>query len=334
MRFYTTCPASSAYSPGTYAARVRQIAQWSEAAGAEGALIYTDNGLADPWAIAQMMLAETGNFIPMIAVQPVYMPPYAVAKRIATLAMLTGRKVALNMVAGGFPRDLQALGDRTAHDDRYARLEEYCQIFQSLLRGETVSLKSKHFEVDGLRLLPELAQTLLPEVFLSSSSPAGRAAAGALAATPVSYPAPPGERPEDPAEHPAAVVRIGILARDTAAEAWALAEARFPEDPRGSMMHRMAMATSDSAWHRQLSEMAAGGCAARGIYWLRPFKTYKTFCPYLVGSFDQVAAALRGYAAQGVTGLILDVPATEDDLRCTAHVISLAGTSAPEPLVI
>ena len=52
MRFYTTCPPSSAYSGSQYAARIATIAQWSEAAGAEGALIYTDNGLADPWAVA------------------------------------------------------------------------------------------------------------------------------------------------------------------------------------------------------------------------------------------------------------------------------------------
>lgn len=333
MRFYTTCPPSSAYCADTYADRVRQVAQWSEAAGAEGALIYTDNGLVDPWTVAQLMLTETRNLIPMIATQPVYLPPYTVAKRISSLAMLTGRKVALNMVAGGFPRDLQALGDRTAHDDRYARLEEYCQVFQSLLRGETVTLKSKYFEVDGLKLIPELAGHLLPEVFLSSSSPAGRAAAAALDATPVSYPAAPGERPEDSAKRPTAVVRVGILARETAEEAWTLARARFPDDPRGSLMHRMAMAASDSAWHRHLSEKAAAEDTAPSTYWLHPFKTYKTFCPYLVGSYGQVAAALRDYAEQGVTGLILDVPATENDLQSTARVIAMVGKPTSQPLL-
>ncbi|MEZ5868447.1 MAG: LLM class flavin-dependent oxidoreductase [Defluviimonas denitrificans] len=103
MRFYTTCPPSTAYDAQSYPARVSQVARWSEAAGAEGALIYTDNSLVDPWTVAQMMLMETKRFIPMIATQPVYMPPFSVAKRIASLALLTGRKVALNMVAGGFP---------------------------------------------------------------------------------------------------------------------------------------------------------------------------------------------------------------------------------------
>lgn len=330
MRFYTTCPPSSVYSAESYAARVVQVAQWSEAAGAEGALIYTDNSLADPWGVAQLILTETHSFIPMIATQPVYLPPYSVAKRISTLAMLTGRRVALNMVAGGFPRDLHALGDRTAHDDRYARLEEYCQVFRALLRGEAVTLDSRFHQMESLTLAPELPHALLPEIFLSSSSPAGRATATTLQATPVSYPAEPGSRPDDVSNRTTSVIRIGIIARETAQEAWTLAEGRFPQDPRGAMMHRMAMATSDSQWHCLLSKMSAAQTEARPLYWLHPFNTYKTFCPYLVGSYEQVAHALRDYAAQGVTGLILDVPATQEDLSSTAKTIALAGQNAPQ----
>ena len=86
----------------------------------------------------------------------------------------------------------------------------------------------------------------------------------------------------------------------------------------------MAMATSDSQWHLNLSQASAAQAGRRGVYWLHPFQTYKTFCPYLVGSVDQVAEALRIYAAQGVTGLILDVPTTEEDLSGTAEAIAMA----------
>ena len=322
MRFYTTCPPSSAYAPDTYAKRVAQVAEWAEDAGAEGALIYTDNGLADPWTVAQTVLMQTRRLVPMVATQPIYMPPFSVAKRITSLALMHGRHVALNMVAGGFPRDLAALGDETAHDDRYARLEEYVQIFQSLLRGETVTIEGRFYRQTGLSLQPAMPAELLPEIFLSSSSPAGRMTAAALGATEVSYPPPPGEIAADPAERPTSVVRLGLIARDTHDEAWAIAQARFPADPRGNMMHRMAMATSDSAWHRLLSEMGSRISGQEGVYWLHPFQTYRTFCPYLVGSHDEVAAALASYRAQGVRGLILDVPATEEDLPHTARAIA------------
>jgi len=46
-------------------------------------LIYTDNGLVDPWLIAQAMITHTERLCPLVAVQPVYMHPYAVAKMVA-----------------------------------------------------------------------------------------------------------------------------------------------------------------------------------------------------------------------------------------------------------
>jgi alkanesulfonate monooxygenase len=34
-------------------------------------------------------------------------------------------------------------------------------------------------------------------------------------------------------------------------------------------------------------------------YWLRSFENYKTFCPYLVGSYSTVAEELARYIALG-----------------------------------
>ena len=323
MRFYTTCPPSSAYAAADYAARVAQVSRWSEEAGAEGMLIYTDNGLADPWTVAGTVLAQTERLVPLVAVQPVYHSPYAIAKTIASLALLHGRRVALNMVAGGFVRDLAALGDVTEHDDRYARLEEYTTLILALLRGQRVEVEGRWYSLGGVELRPEMPNGLLPEVFLSGSSEAGIATGLSLGATPVCYPPPP-DRIEGPAI-PGRIARIGLIARNTDDEAWALAHGRFPADPRGAMTHKLAMATSDSVWHRQLADLGATlKGEAQAAYWLHPMETYRTFCPYLVGSHDRIAAMLSQYAALGFEGLILDVPATQDDLEHTAKVLELA----------
>ena len=47
------------------------------------------------------------------------MHPYTAAKMVATLAHLYGRRVYLNLIAGGYRNDLKALGDTAEHDDRY-----------------------------------------------------------------------------------------------------------------------------------------------------------------------------------------------------------------------
>ena len=102
--------------------------------GCEGILVYTDNSLVDPWLVAQIMTQNTERLCPLVAVQPAYMHPYSVAKMVSTLGNMYGRRIYLNMVAGGFKNDLAALNDTTPHDKRYARLVEYTTIIQELLR--------------------------------------------------------------------------------------------------------------------------------------------------------------------------------------------------------
>src|SRR5205823_10842848 len=110
-------------------------ARWSEAAGCVGILIYADNGLVDPWLVAHAITEGTERIGPLVAVQPVYMHPYSAAKMVASLAHLYGRRLFINMLAGGFRNDLVAMGDETPHDDRYARTLEYALIMQRLLEN-------------------------------------------------------------------------------------------------------------------------------------------------------------------------------------------------------
>ncbi|MCC5966564.1 MAG: LLM class flavin-dependent oxidoreductase [Natronohydrobacter sp.] len=328
-RFFTTIPPSSAFG-SDYATHVTRVATWSEAAGAEGALIYTDNTLSDPWSVAQLVLERTRQLVPLIATQPIYMPPFMAAKRITSFGQLYGRKVALNMVAGGFVRDLNAFGDCTPHDARYARLEEYSQIVQALLGDEVVSIRGAYYTLEGVRLQPALHASLRPDFFLSGSSDAGRETAAALGASPVVYPPPPdeiaGPFPQG------SFARIGIIARTTSEEAWTIAHARFPKDKRGRMAHKLAAATSDSVWLGQLTELGARlESQPQSIYWLHPLQQYQTFCPYIVGSHAEVARVLEQYDALGFHGFIMDVPATQEDLPNTLTAMALAGLSLPSP---
>ena len=121
-----------------------------------------------------------------------------------------------------------------------------------------------------------------PGLLISGSSRAGRDAARAIDAIGVRYPQPPDQ--EDEADLRANGlkhgIRVGIIAREDAAEAWTVARARFPENRQGEMTHALAMQVTDSEWHKQLAESPDGGEDALDPYWLEPFKSYATFCPY------------------------------------------------------
>ena len=145
----------------TYLQRVIEVAQWSERAGCRGILVYTDNGIVDPWLVSQVIIEHTDEICPLVAIQPAYMHPYYVAKMITTLAFLHGRQVCLNMVAGGFKNDLLALNDLTPHDERYDRLIEYTQIINGLFdQPSGLSFEGKYYCVHNLKLSPPLPQEL------------------------------------------------------------------------------------------------------------------------------------------------------------------------------
>lgn len=321
VEVFSTCPQSKDIGRTEYLERVGEIARWSENAGYRGILVYTDNGIVDPWLVSQVILEQTKRLCPLVAIQPIYMHPYTVAKMISTLGFLHNRRIYLNMLAGGFKNDLLALGDDTPHDERYDRTVEYTKIILGLLEGkEPVTIEGKYYRTENLKLTPPLPPELFPGLLISGSSDAGLAAARAISATAVKYPKPPGEEQDQRSDTIDSGVRVGIIARKTGEEAWRVALERFPEDRKGQITHKLAMKVSDSSWHKQLSTLGEKPVSEENPYWLGPFENYKTFCPYLVGSYDRVADEVARYIDLGFGTFILDIPPSEEELDHTAVV--------------
>lgn len=321
IEVFSTCPQSKDVDRDEYLSRVADIARWSERAGYRGILVYTDNGIVDPWLVSQIILENTETLAPLVAIQPIYMHPYSVAKMISTLGFLHGRRIYLNMLAGGFKNDLVALGDETPHDDRYERTVEYTLIIKRLLEGtEPVTSEGKYYRVENLKLTPPLPEELFPGILISGSSEAGLAAARRIEATAVKYPKPPDEEEDQRGDTIDSGVRVGIIARERGEEAWRVALERFPEDRKGQITHKLAMKVSDSKWHEQLSKLGEKPVSEENPYWLGPFQNYKTFCPYLVGSYERVADEVARYIGTGYKTFILDIPPSEEELEHTAVV--------------
>jgi len=328
VRVFSTAPQSADFDPPAYLPRLAQVARWSEDAGCTGILIYTDNSLIDPWLAAQVVIESTKSLCPLVAVQPVYLHPYSVAKMTASFGYLYGRKIYLNMVAGGFRGDLAALCDETPHDERYVRLTEYTTIIKELLSGHKgCTFLGKYYKVKDLSLKPALPAELSPGIFVSGSSEAGMAAANVLGATAVEYPK-PGEEYAASAPRENSGIRIGIVSAEKTETAWEIAHKKFPGDRKGQIMHAMAMKVSDSQWHHQLSEIERDLSGKSTIYWLWPFKNYSTFCPYLVGSYEEVSNELMKYIRAGFTNYILDIPAEKRDLQSVGIVFEMATEKA------
>jgi alkanesulfonate monooxygenase len=320
IRLFSTCPPSVQYHDGcAYLRKVKEVAEWSDDASLEGILVYTDNSLADPWQVSQVILSSTSNLAPLVALQPVYMHPYTAAKIVTTFSYLYNRRIYLNMVAGGFRNDLIALGDCTEHDERYDRIVEYVSIMKSLFEEPgPLTFTGDYYTVKNLALKPGIPPELVPEVFVSGTSSGGVAAARKIGATSISYPGTPSGQKKSIGVPSG--IRIGIIAREESREAWRIAHERYPTDRKGQLTHAMARKVSDSAWYEQLSELGEGPAETSSPYWLVPFNNYKTFCPYLVGSYDEVRCEVSKYVQEGFRTFILDVPPSREELHHTAMV--------------
>lgn len=303
---YSTCPRSRDVARAEYAGRVAEVARWSEDAGCRGMFVYTDNGLVDPWVVAQHVLSATSTLRPLVAVQPVYMHPYTVAKLVASIAHLYGRAVDLNLVAGGTPGDLLALADDSPYEDRYERLVEYATIVERLVGAEEpLEFEGRHYRVTDLRLDPPVPEELRPRLLVSGASDACRDAARAVGAVSLTSPRPLAELEpvalDDVLERG---IRVGIIARSHADDAWAAAHVRFP----------------DTARHRNGDRNGNGG----NPYWTWPAKAHGTYCPYLVGTHDRVSVELAGYLGHGVRTVVTDTPLRPEDLVEAQRVVELA----------
>ena len=203
--------------------------------------------------------------------QLVNMHPYTVAKLITSIAYLHGRKIYLNMVAGGFTMDLVALNDTTPHDFRYDRLVEYTNIITSLVAGRSpVNFEGRFYKVSNLgvetRRTGRIDARHLYLRILGGWAPVSvgnRSDRDRVSA--------PAARMRGASRGPARGIRVGIIARQSSEEAWRIAHARFPEDRRGQLAHELAMEVSDSSLQIGNFRIWAkrGESAAARIGWFR-----------------------------------------------------------------
>jgi alkanesulfonate monooxygenase len=183
-----------------------------------------------------------------------------------------------------------------------------------LLANTAVTYEGEFHRVSKLKLQPPLSAALFPEVFVSGSSDAGIAAARAMDALAVKYPKPADEETAPPRDLRLGI-RVGIIARPREADAWDAAHARFQDDRKGQLTRQLAEKVSDSVWHKQLAGLERS--SEQSVYWMTPFQNYQAMCPYLVGSYTQIAEEMARYFGSGYSTVILDIPPDQDDLEHT-----------------
>jgi len=251
------------------------------------------------------------------------MHPFTVAKMIASLVRVYGRKIYVNMVTGTALSYQKAMGDQLSHDERYVRLGEYIEIVKCLLDNtRPLTFSGDYYQVDQLQLFPGISPDNAPEFLVSGQSDAARrvcVATGSIGMQMLPARLDDG-LPEVPGMH------LGIVTRDTEDAAWKAASTLFPKNEENRAILEYSMSNTDAVWKRRMkAESERAAAASEDGYWLVPFANFQADCPYLVGAHEYVAERLQQLVHGGVTTFIFDIPATEEEFLNLSRVLQKSG---------
>ena len=299
-----------------------RVARFSDRNGFAGVLLFAGNDtLVEPWSIAQHIMAHTEESSPLIAVNPIYMHPFTVAKFVSSIALLYHRKVYLNMITGTAKSDLQGLGEQLSHQDRYSRLGEFIHIVGQLLAStRPVTFNGKFYTTNNLQLRPGLPPALMPEFLIAGQSDDAHRVAKQMGCLMMQM-LPPNL--EEGITGPG--VNFGIFARQERGQARQEAKLLFQDSAEKRELLKYTLENTDSVWKRRFHDAGQNGELHENGYWLLPFLTFQADCPYLVGSYVDIAAKLRRFAEMNVSTIILDVVADEQELDHVCKALASSG---------
>ncbi len=302
---------------------IKMVVSHTDRFGGSGVLFFEGNDVPiSPWLAGAYTFSSTERLSPLVAVNPVFMHPFQVAKFCAGFAIMHGRRTFLNMITGTAVSYLEALNASLPHDARYQRLREYALVVRQLLaaHGEPVTYHGQFYHLDNAKLEVDVPDHLHPEFFIAGQSEIAKQVAHDIGACHMVM---MGPNLLDDMPDGVRGMHYGIMSRPTEDEAWAAIAAMFPPDQRMQRMQAISMTNTDGEWKKKLYESAKLTGAKRG-YWMEPFANFKADRPYFVGSCEQNASLLAGFVKRGVRRFIIDFPGWEEGYTHTAAAFALA----------
>jgi FMNH2-dependent dimethyl sulfone monooxygenase len=129
----------------------------------------------EPVSFTHALLAATERLKVIAALLPGPWNPALAAKQLATIDILTGGRVAANVVSGWFKGEFRAIGEPwLEHDERYRRSEEFIRVLKGVWTQESFTFKGDFYHFDNYSLKPKPLSNPHPEIFQGGSSRAAR----------------------------------------------------------------------------------------------------------------------------------------------------------------
>jgi alkanesulfonate monooxygenase len=295
---------------------IGQIARSAEQLGFTAALTPTSSWCEDAWVMTAGLTQVTERFKFLVAFRPGLMSPTLAAQMAATYQRISGGRLLLNVVTGGDDVEQRRFGDQLGKADRYERAGEFLHLVRELWRGQPVDFDGRHYQVRGGQIVPA---AVWPDIYLGGSSPAAVQVAARYADVYLTWGEPPEavagklDQVREQAKAAGRELRFGIrlhvITRDTAAEAWAEAQRLLDGlDPAAIERAQAIQRASQSEGQRRMTALHNGRTEDLEVspnLWAGVGLVRGGAGTALVGSHAEVADRVAEYYELGIDEFIL-----------------------------
>jgi alkanesulfonate monooxygenase len=284
------------------------FAQHAEAAGIESVLIALNRYEPDPLIISCALGLATRHLRFIVAYRSGLMQPTIFVQQVNTLSGLIDGRIDLNLVAGSSTAEQHGYGDFLAHDERYARAEEFLAVCNAFWRSNgEVDFDGKYYQVEKGKLNTPFISShrAAPEIYVSGHSESSEQlvrSQGTCWSRVIDTP----EKLEPAVARMRVAginvcLRVGVICRPTRDEAISVAKSILPEDK-----HETTTALKDdSQMYREGAALASDAHWLNSNLWAGLVPHYGPVWTTLLGSPREIAGAFLEYKKIGVSDFIM-----------------------------
>jgi alkanesulfonate monooxygenase len=282
------------------------------AAGIDSLLVDFGFAKPDPILLSAALGLRVEDITFIVAYRSGLMSPVTFVQQLNTLSALIGGRFSLNIVAGHSPDEQHAYGDFLDHDRRYERTDEFLAVCHAFWRGERdVTFSGQHYRIEKGNLnTPFVSARRHPEIYIAGNSEPARRLALARGTCWMRL----GDTAENVAREAAGVLdrgievglRMSMIARPTRGEAVAAARELIARLGPGASER-----TGEGGFIRRSDSVSMNDLYCRAEQeWLAPtlwagaVRTHGAAAIALVGSPEEIAAAILEYKRAGVSQFI------------------------------
>ena len=278
----------------------------------------------DAWTLAPAVAAVTERLELMLAVRPNYHAPSLTAKAVSTLETIAPGRTSLNVVSSWWKDEAAQYGAPfDVHDARYARTDEWLEVFTRLLTEDTVTHHGERYDLDGCILEPKPAS--LPTVYMGGESPRAKEVISTRGTAYVMHGDPPEVIAAKIIDMEARRVGAGRPDRFTYGVSGYVIVRDTEEQAQAELARILDVRHSDEAY-ASYQDFVAGSQLESQVSLEEYSVSNRGLRAGLVGTPEQVRARIQAYEDAGVDLMLLQFsPQAEEMARFGEQVIGARG---------